>query len=970
MKKRKQITLFLELIGLLVAILVCTHVSQAAAADTSLVEPNYAVTEQKWLEEYKPIDSFSKSIFPQEMTHVGELVRQAQYSTPVVKVASGQSINFTVQVPKTGLYQFKIAYYSLAKGLIDPEAGIKVNGHFPFYESRRIVFPGDWRDKSPQFISNSKGNELIPEQSRVSMWNELLVSDPNAMQPSGFYFLLRKGANRITLTGTSSSFYIGKWTIQSSPRINVYHAPAKDQLRRTASVLETVEAEHVLFKNNSYARPLAVSDPSTVPSDGIHNLLNAFGGKSWNTSGQSATWQFTVPQDGYYRVTYKALVNYKNTSPVFRTIKIDGGVPFGSLTHYRFSANSKWTNVTLGGKEAYEFYLKKGAHQIEMIADASPVAKTGDQLSAIMQEINDMGLSIKKLTGNSVDATRDWKLSEYIPNLNQKFKKWITELKEIRRELNQIYGDSAGRSQEATQIKQVSDQLLALSKSPDDLPNRLSELSEGSSSVTQMLGDTQTVLDQQPMAIDRIYVHGSSAKLPESQKSFWVKLRDGAHRFFNSFFANSETKTAQTKTIKVWVARSQQYVELMQNMADSTFSKQTGIKVVFSVMPNEQKLILANSSDQQPDVALGVAVGTPYELAIRGAAYDLSKFSDFKQVAKQFAPGAFPPMVINDKFYALPETQDFYVQFARDDILSKLNIKTPTNWNEVIDILPELQRYGLNYYVPLSGNAGTKPFMFTAPFIYQYGGELYNKNGFSTAINQQKAINGLKFMTDLFTTYSLPMQVPSFYNSFRYGTLPIGISNFQTYVQLKSAAPEIANSWSLSLYPGVVQSDGSVSRWATGSAQSAMMFAKTKQPNESWQFLKWWESTNTQTTFAKNLQTSYGPEYMWNTANMQAFKELPWPEEDKKVILEQWQSMREVPKTPGSYILEREISNVWTDVVFNGVNIRSSIDNRVISIDHEMRRKMEEFNYLRNGKTVRNYEIPTLQRIEVLLNEK
>jgi len=56
-------------------------------------------------------------------------------------------------------------------------------------------------------------------------------------------------------------------------------------------------------------------------------------------------------------------------------------------------------------------------------------------------------------------------------------------------------------------------------------------------------------------------------------------------------------------------------------------------------------------------------------------------------------------------------------------------------------------------------------------------------------------------------------------------------------------------------------------------------------------------------------------EYLWSSANLQAFSQLPIPRQDREVILEQWRWMREVPKVPGSYMLEREISNPEQDRV-------------------------------------------------------
>jgi hypothetical protein len=89
--------------------------------------------------------------------------------------------------------------------------------------------------------------------------------------------------------------------------------------------------------------------------------------------------------------------------------------------------------------------------------------------------------------------------------------------------------------------------------------------------------------------------------------------------------------------------------------------------------------------------------------------------------------------------------------------------------------------------------------------------------------------------------------------------------------------------------------------------------------------------------------------------------------------LAQWEYLREVPKTPYSYMVEREISNVWNKVVFDGENTRSAVDDSVVTIDREMRRKLEEFGYIENGKVVKPYRIPTIEKVERWLgtdNEK
>jgi len=149
-----------------------------------------------------------------------------------------------------------------------------------------------------------------------------------------------------------------------------------------------------------------------------------------------------------------------------------------------------------------------------------------------------------------------------------------------------------------------------------------------------------------------------------------------------------------------------------------------------------------------------------------------------------------------------------------------------------------------------------------------------------------------------------------------------------------------------------------------------MILEASDNQQVAWEFLQWWLSTETQVAFSHNLITLFGPEFTWHTSNLEAFAQLPIPPEHRSVILAQWEYMREVPMTPASYIIEREISNIWNRVVFDGENLRASIDASVIRINREIRRRMEEFGYVDNqGNSIRPYILPTIELVEEWLRD-
>jgi len=506
---------------------------------------------------------------------------------------------------------------------------------------------------------------------------------------------------------------------------------------------------------------------------------------------------------------------------------------------------------------------------------------------------------------------------------------------------------------------------LTLRNDIDAIPRRIETLSGTSGSALYRLGIILPLMIQSPLTIDQFYVHGDSSTLPQVQAGFFLTIWVGIQRFFASFFSDQYRDSTNPNEIVVWVSRSRQFVNLLQQMVDAQFTPITGIPVRVNINPNEDKLILASSAGKQPDIAMGIAGWRPYDFAIRNNVYDLSTFSDFKDVSNRFYPGSFLQLIYQDGVYGLPETQNFYLLFYRQDIMQRLDLSVPSTWNDVIGILPELQRFGMNFYSMLSSNNAFKAFVQTMPFIRQFGGKIFSEDGLQAAYDDPKTIEALTLMTDLFTTYSLPLEVGSFYNEFRYGRLPIGVGDFGMYISLLHAAPEIAGLWNIAPLPGVMQ-DGVVNRSFDGSSTSAMMFQQTKKPNEAWSFMKWWTSASTQLDYAENLISAYGPEYLWNSSNIEAFGEMSWDEQHRQTILDQWQWINDTAKTPASYMVERELSNIWNKVVFQGVNLRTAIEDSLIVSNKEIRRKMIEFQFIdAQGNILKPYILPTKETIDL-----
>ncbi|MBX3084360.1 MAG: extracellular solute-binding protein [Anaerolineae bacterium] len=886
-----------------------------------------------------------------------------EYAKASVLLQRDSALHFDVTIPREAEYTFAFDMAAAPTSVGRPEGQMRVDGNFPRSDFQRVIFPIYFRNSTNTFPKDRYGNDALIHQVRDVRWTKAEVRDVNFSEPYPLRVKLTAGTHRIDFTLTEGALYLGSSYVATfAPYPDYAQYLAAHTEPDASGFLSTLEAESPSYKNDTSARPNNNRSVTVTPYDTYLMLMNTLGGDSWKNSGSTVYYTVNVPTDGMYALTFRVLQNTRSNFTVFRRITINGKVPFEEFNAVPFGYTADWADVPLGGETPYKVFLQQGANELGIEVTDSPYLPAIKTIQQALLDINTLALEIRKLTGNQRDPYKEWVISNYIPDIQERLKTIAQHLIDDKDTL--LSTNQGGSSAEVLTYQMAIDNVLFLAADPDKIPIYMGRFSEGTGSAAQLLGSLLPLLQEQPLAIDKIYVHSPDSVPVTPGVPFTASAVEDVKRFVHSFEPDPyQSLSADEGELEVWVNRARQYVDLLQLMADESFTPQTGIRVKFSIMPDESKLVLANAAGIQPDVALGVSTDRPYELAIRNALYDLRTFKDFDSFIHIYSPGALLGYIINDSVYALPETQDFWVTYYRKDILDSLGIPVPHTWNEVIEILPELQRYGMNFNTALSTGTGYKNYLATAPYLFNFGAQLYSNDGFATGLQSENAIAAVKFMADSFTIYGMPLTTASFYESFRYGTVPIGISSFETYVKLMTAAPELGGLWNIDLYPATVLPDGRQLRYATGSAQTSIMFKNTDKPEEGWQFLKWWMSTETQAEFQERLMLNYGREYLWSSANLEAFSRLDIPREHKAVILEQWKWLQEPVRLPGSYMQERELSNVWNRIVFDGVNPRVAIDRSVIIINREITRKMEEFGYLKDGQRVRDYKIPTIETV-------
>ena len=560
-------------------------------------------------------------------------------------------------------------------------------------------------------------------------------------------------------------------------------------------------------------------------------------------------------------------------------------------------------------------------------------------------------------------------MTKYIPEIPEYLKAYKTVIQHIRYIL-QDYSPNGNSSAVLTYLDEAEQFIKDMKKYPDEIALHTADLTGADNSILVSLSNFTTEVTSNDFTLDRIYVTADKGQIekpnPSAGSSMWTSIRTLVNTFTSSKYATGASQ--DSKTLTIWVNRAITHVDLLQKMVDTEFvpyyKEKTGkdIKVKVSTMPDVAKLTLAIAAKETPDVALGLMSYVPFDLSSRGALYDLTKFDDFWTVARRFPTGSFVSYVYNEGMYAIPETTDFNAIVYRTDIFNNLGLKVPSTWNELIDILPTLQRYGMNFYHNIAlGTTGYKWFYQTSPMILQNGGELYtqDENGLvTTGIDSKKSVKGLSLLGNLFTKYSLETSVQNFFNSFRYSTNPIGIIGMEDYTLINNGAKELEGKWAIAPYLGTEQEDGSIDRTFVANGTGGAIFKTSNKKDESWEFLKWWTSKKVQTEYTYTLRSSYGKTFFWLSANKAALQNNPMDEADKQVITEQLDYVTDVTRTPGQYLLERTISNIWTTMVFDGTAGQVAVDEAKNDVNKEIVRKMQELGYYdENGKMVKKFKL-------------
>jgi len=864
-------------------------------------------------------------------------------------------VEFELDAASDGLYEFWVEYapFSQEEGGNRQPLVVSVtwNGAYPFVEAKSAKLTRYFKDRLPEKF-DEEGNQVRALTDELNDWRTEPFRDSEGAYAQPLQWHVNKGTNVIRIEASMQPFALKSIAFKPAEAIPSYRdvrAPGQSTASTDVDMI-VLEAEQMAFKSSTSILTRYDRDPLTTPKSLDLIRFNTLGGPYWSKGGQKVGWKFSVPADGMYKIGFRANQSFRKNLISFRTIAIDGKVLFRELLNFPFRYRSGWSEYVLANDQGvpYEIFLTKGEHTLEMQANYEPYMPVIDQIDQISEELRAISIDIRSATGNREDRYRAWDVETKMPWLIERFASLEKRLRELSGLLVAINGAADNVSQA---ILATAKDISELLKDPDNIPN--SQLDIGV--MQQRLDSQRTILMQSPLQLDKIYIVPAAGKFPRMKANLAEKIAGTLATLLHSFRDRNQFGKQRDDELNVWMFWGRDYVDSLQQLADEQFTPKYGIKVRINLVQSADLLILAQAAGILPDVALGVPSDKPFELAIRDVALDLTSMPGGKELLAKYHPGTLLPYYYRQGYYGIPETMNHKVLFYRKDILRQLGLEVPNTWDDVFLMLPTLLQNNYNFYID--------PNDFTALF-FQNDAEIYERNGLRTALNQPAAHRAFKMWTDLFTKYGLEREVASFYNHFRRGTMPIGIADFNQYMQLLVAAPEIMNEWGIAPVPGTVQPDGTVARWIGGvNTVSAMLFKQTPEHKreQAWQFLRWYLSDEIQTEYGLHLEQYGGETFRWNSANIRAFANMPWRPEDLNVFLEQWQWYKEVPNVPGGYMTKRQLQFAWNRTTINYEPPRTSLEKAVREINRELLRKQQEFHIVdQDGNMVQTLDLPQI----------
>ena len=870
------------------------------------------------------------------------------YDNALIWTQDGGRVVYEADIPESGIYCIEMTYCGLLTGSSPIEISMEIDGEIPFDAASGMTLARVWKNDG-EIKTDGRGNQVRPVQIQHEAWLSRNLCDSGGLLSEPLFFFLEKGRHEIAFTAERSQFMLGSIRIYNPEEPRSYDEYAAG-VEAALSIEETpphifrIEGEEAAYKSD---RNLAPSYDNTSylvsPSDPRKIVCNTIGGDSWKKAFTTLTW--TIPKekiayDGWYRIGIKARQNQMRGFNSERRIYMDGEVLCTGLDSVKFPYDKDWRMTspeTSDGESIYVYLTADSDHTITMEAITGEIGQHLGNLEEIIAELNVYYRRILMITGPTPDKYTDYYVHEKIPELIDEFRRISDELDAVQDAIEELGGTNGSEAAVIEQLTVILDKCI---EKPLRIPSYLSRIKDGISSLSAWVREYR----DRPLEIDFIEFASADEEFTSCRKKLGKSIKFGLSAFIGSFFEDYTAigGSSDEEALEIWVSLGRDQAQIVRELTESRFTSESGVPVMVRLVSGG--VVEAALAGEEPDAVLFLGGEFPVNLAARGLLADVSSMDGYEEVASRFAENAMTHYTYGGGVCGIPISQNFPMMFFRSDILSELGYDhPPETWDELRDMLPAIQRNYMSVGLVLPSadiSPATEAGHTYAMLLLQNGLSYYNSGMTGSTLDGTAAVQAFEQWTDFYTQYGFEQSYDAF-SRFRTGEYPIVIADYTFANQLEAAASEINGLWEFCPVPATEREDGSLSHAANSVGAGAVIFESSDKKQEAWEFVKWFTSAEIQTEFGVRSESVLGRMGRFSTANTEALAQLGWSSDELERLLAQQNELEEIPVTPASYAVTRNIMNAFREVVNEGDNPRDTLLKYNMDINEEIKRKLD-----------------------------
>ncbi|MDR1753944.1 MAG: extracellular solute-binding protein [Eubacterium sp.] len=583
-------------------------------------------------------------------------------------------VTFRFNVPESGSYTLSLDYFPLISEFSSDNMFFEllIDGERPFKEAESIIIPRLWKNETG-ILKDWQDNDILPLQIGISEWSTAVLKD-KLNRP--YYFRLEKGSHTITLRGDAISAAISGLSLETEHLPSAYTAPDETKIYATPPiVIENefndktilIEGETPFSKNSQLL--YGTSDNLSFhinPSHPIKHRINTIGKGNWTKNGQALTYDFAVSKSGYYRFTLKVKQDNRYGLTSYRSVYIDGSVPYFEFKSQAFPYNDNWYKKTLsgyGGEEIWLF-LDEGHHKLTLEATPGNREEMITRAEYLLEELKNG--------------------SDLIPS-------------EIASDIENIKALTDALSPYGSNNSAPQMLINALNREyPTN--NDLSLFPAFERCRTEIKGFEDWLHDmrENPLELDFIEISTIHyAPKPISNNKF-LQLSFSLGTFISPFFKYEKNRqTPESDLLKIAVQGDNKSVGLISRLAENKGLSDTEFPGI-TAKAAEGTLHELIMSGNEPDLFLFAPSSEILEAANLGFICDLTQFSTYHAlINERFSESSMQAYKIGEKIYGLPLTDSVHVMFYRSDIFSELELTPPKTWADYSIVSETLRQNGM-----------------------------------------------------------------------------------------------------------------------------------------------------------------------------------------------------------------------------------------------------------------------------------